>query len=303
MKEYWYIDKRTGELVCSNQLINDPKYEFMFEIETNGSSLEEDDVFSYNIKRINMAKLVVDILDRRHRATFGQLCSELSRYTDRAKGNVKSRLHKILSMLEAKGVVFRFGGYYYRLNLGEFIKRRHGETMDKKKLAIILGIPFGGIERLINFAVSRGWLKTTSNIETYQLPTCVWKITKEKSWKKRPEASLEGRITAVVYSTSPDFWPEDKLENTITKFLARKSMRSFRIISEIMREVSSLNHEIAQSFNRSEVKVSMLPEGLGLDEVDLKIWKPEEEGRTYFIHYVKKVWGWKFIEWKTLPED
>jgi hypothetical protein len=35
MKEYWYIDRRTGEWVCSNQLIDNPDYEFMFETEVD----------------------------------------------------------------------------------------------------------------------------------------------------------------------------------------------------------------------------------------------------------------------------
>ena len=70
-----------------------------------------------------------------------------------------------------------------------------------------------------------------------------------------------------------------------------------------MRDISSVNHEVTQSFTRWEVNVSTLPEGLGLDEVDLKIWRPGDEMETYFIHYVKRVWGWEFIDWKTLPED
>jgi len=150
MKEYWHIDKKTGELVCSNRPIDDPEFEFMIESEAVESLIEDDEMLGYNVKkRINMTKHVVDILDRKHRDTLGQLRNELSRYMDKAKGNVRSRLHKILSMLETKGEVFRVSEYYYRLHLKEFIKRRYGETLDKKKLAVILGMPFESVEPLI----------------------------------------------------------------------------------------------------------------------------------------------------------
>jgi hypothetical protein len=304
MKEYWYIDRRTGEWVCSNQLIDNPGYEFMFETEVDESSLEEDKVFSYTSERkFNMAKLVVDILDRKHRVTFGQLYSELLSYMDKAGSKIESRLRRILSRLESEGVIFRVGEYYYRLNLREFVIRRHGEILDRKKMAIILGIPFGSIESLIKLAISRGWLKAISGIETYQFPTRIWKIMKEKSWMGKSEASGEGRVTAVVYTTSLDFWPEDKLENIVTGFLKRKSIRSLRVINEIIRDISSANYGVTQSFTRWEVNVSTLPEGLSLDEVDLKIWKPEDKAETYFIHYVRKAWGWEFIDWRILPED
>jgi hypothetical protein len=188
----------------------------MFETGVDESSLEEDKVSSYTSERkFNMAKLVVDILDRKHRVTFGQLYSELLWHMDKAGNKIESRLRRILSILESKGMIFRVDEYYYRLNLREFVVRRNGEILDKKKLAIILGIPFGSIESLIKLAISRGWLKTISGLETYQFPTCIWKIMKEKSWKKKSEASAEGQITVDVYTTTLDLWPEDKLENII----------------------------------------------------------------------------------------
>lgn len=273
------------------------------------------------LRRRRRAKLK-EILDELY-----PLLPEERRYSSQVVERVMrllARLEATAAVLRVRevvsGPVFRYV-WYDASTLRRLIARRPGQRFNRTQLSQILNIPLSEVDRLLQMAVERGWLVRVTP-EEYQIPQRMYRVQKMRAWKtaKRPQfyqvrfgvqidvpqqlvldgfadttqtdelkVSVHGAVRLVVYTTSPERWPEERLERIMRGFFAQHG-----ITMEIYSNRPYI--ETSQAYEAKEVEPDEKPQELELDEVDVWLWVGKDDGSTWIYHYTRRLGAWEIIE-------
>jgi hypothetical protein len=274
-----------------------------------------------------LATLILEILRRKRRATLWEIIREI--YAEPKPSDIE-RIRNLLRRLEIAGAVFRREEavrgpvkryiYYDIRPLRRLVARRPGRMVTEREMSQILGIPLAEIPRVLELAVTRGWLRTTPTVGVYQVPERIYRVQKMRAWRTRhkewnymvklgermkiprqlvldgyapSEESAEmstgvhGACRVVVYTTAPERWPEERLERIMRGLFAQEG-----ITLEIFSDRPYIEKD--QAYEAEEVDIDEKPPELDIDEPDVWLWVAKEEGYTYVYHYTRRPWGWEY---------
>jgi len=280
-----------------------------------------------------LALLILEILRRKRKATLWDIIREI--YREPRPVDVE-RIRNLLRRLEITGAIVRHEEvvrgpvrrywYYDVRQLRRLVARRPGQTVDERELSRILGVPLVDIPKVVEVAVSRGWLKTTALPGVYQIPAKIWRVQKMRAWRTekrewsymvefdgkivvprqlvldgfspseetdRLDTGVHGACRVVVYTPAPEKWPEERLERIMRGLFAQEN-----ITLEIFGDLPYIR--TSQAYEVEEVDVDEKPPELNLDEPDVWLWVAKDAGFTFVYHYIRKPWGWTYERYKVV---
>jgi len=274
-----------------------------------------------------LARLILEILRRKRKASLWDIVLEI--YREPRPSDVE-RIRNIMRRLEVTGAVIRhvepvrgpivrYIWYDARL-LRRLIVRRPGQRLTDTEIARYVGIPKEEVERILRFAIERGWLRPTEVAGVFQVPERIYRVQKMRAWRTgkresnyqvefdgkisiprqlvldgfassiltdRMDIGVHGACRIVVYTLAPDRWPEDRLERIMRGLFAQEG-----ITLEIFSDLPYI--KTGQAYEVEEIDIDEKPKEIGVDEPDLWLWVAKEEGYTFAYHYIRRPWGWTY---------
>jgi len=274
-----------------------------------------------------IAMLILEILRRKRRATLWEILREI--YAEPRPADVR-RIRNLLRRLEIAGAVVRREEtvrgpikryiWYDIRPLRRLITRRPGATVTDRDLSRILGVPLAEIPRVLEIAVTRGWLRPTLTPGVYEIPPKIYRVQKMRAWRTKKnewkynvklgerlriprqlvldgyaesEEAMElargvhGACRVVVYTPAPERWPEERLERIMRGLFAQEA-----ITLEIFSDRPHIEKD--QAYEAEEIDIDEKPPEIDLDEPEVWLWVAKEEGFTYVYRYTRRPWGWAY---------